>query len=164
MKAKFQIESQPSSFNVSGHYRCVGCSVCQLAMQVRSIEFPEIGFTYQLRNFSNCNTKMSVYLLICVCQKRYIGSTCRKIKVRIQEHRSYIRHQVLEAPLVHHFVNMNHTDSDFKFLILETLAQKPREHRALDMELLRRETFWIFKLNTVVPNGLNLDIDYSVYL
>lgn len=71
---------------------------------------------------------MSVYLLICVCEKRYIGSTHRKIKVCIQEHRSRIRHQGLEAPLVQHFRDMKHTDSDFRFIILETVIQKAGEH------------------------------------
>lgn len=158
VKAKVTGPEENFGASAIGHHKCAGCSVCHLAMEVRHIEFPDTGFVHYMRGFSNCNSQMCIYLLICVCQKRYIGSTRRKLKVHIQEHR------VMEAPLVQNFVEMNHTDSDFKFLILETVEQKPGQHRQLDKELLKRETFWIFKLNTVIPHGLNVDIDYSVNL
>lgn len=86
VKSKIQEEDDSSTLTVFGHHRCAGCSVCHLTMQVSQVEFQDLGFTHYIRGFSTRNTRMCVYLFICECQKRYIGSTHHKIKVRIQEH------------------------------------------------------------------------------
>lgn len=138
--------------------------MCCLALEVSSIHFVDLGFTQVLKQFSNCNTSMSVYMVTCACEKRYIGSTRRKIKVRIQEHVSRIRHGITKGPLAQHFIDCKHYLTDFNFIILEIVLQKMGEHWDLHTALLKRETYWIFKLYTIIPNPLNADIVYSVSL
>lgn len=117
-----------------------------------------------LTTLTNCHTCMCVYMIMYRYGLRYIGSARCKIKVRIQEHQSKIQHAITEAPLVQHFQEHNHSPEDFTFVILELLSLRMCEHKDLYRELLQHATYWIFKVDTVAPKGLNPDIDYSVYL
>lgn len=147
-----------------GHLRYESCSVCYLSVESKIIDFTDQGFSHVLTNFSNCNTRMCVYLLTCKYQLRYVVSTQRKLKVCLQEHLSQIRHQVMEAPLVQHFVNQNHQHNMFMCIALEVVTAVNQQHRDLYRYLLQCETYWILKLNILFPNGLNQEIDYSIFL
>lgn len=68
----------------AGHTRYGRCSVCFLPWETKFIEFPEFGYIHTLKQLTNCNTCMCIYMATCICKKRYIGSTCHKIKLRIQ--------------------------------------------------------------------------------
>lgn len=70
---------------------------------------------------------------------------------------SRIRHKVLKAPLVQHFVNQNHQYNDFTCIVLEVVTAHDCKHRDLYRCLLQRKTYWISKLNTLIPKGLNQD-------
>lgn len=104
---------------------------------------------------------MCVYLLTCRCDLRYVGSTRRQLKVRIQEHVSRIHNKVLEAPLVQHFIDLQHSENDFSCVVLETLKDSGGTHKDLHQTLLQHESFWIFKLKSLIPHGLNQEIDFS---
>lgn len=53
-----------------------------------------------------------------------------------------------------HFNNENHCFDDFSFLPIEIISDY--------MERLLRETFWIHKLETLYPKGLNTNSLYKV--
>lgn len=148
----------------SGHFRCGSCSVCSLMTVCKDIPFPDLGFTHTLQNFSNCKSKFCVYLLTCSCGLRYVGSTRRQLKLRIQEHISRILHKVLEVPLVQHFMDLQPPEEDFSCIVLETLRDSIGIHKDLYWVLLQCESFWIFKLKSLIPRGLNQEIDFSVFL
>lgn len=50
------------------------------------------------------------------------------------------------------------------FVGLENVEQRSGRHIDLQRLLLQREKAWIFKLKIMTPRGLNMDIDYSVFL
>lgn len=137
----------------SGHHKCGQCNICQLTILSREIHFPEKGFSHKLTSFSNCKTWLCVYLLECFCGKKYIGSTRRQLRVRIQEHISQIKYRVFEAPLTQHFVSQQHDPLDFRVVTLESLQPS---HCDMNRLLLQREAFWIFC--TLAPEGLNNDL------
>lgn len=105
---------------------------------------------------------MCVYLLI--CKLRYVGSTCRQFRIRLQEHHSRIRRCLLEAPLTQHCLEKGHEFTDFHCIVLEVLDTSDSHHKDLLRILLQRETYWIFKLKSLAPGGLNQEMDYSVFL
>lgn len=127
-------------------------------------QFPELGFEHKLQSFTNCKCPMSISLLTCKCSLHYVGSTRRPLKVRIQEHVSLLKHKVAEAPLVQHFSEVGHKIYDFKFVILETIQARRYRYEDMYKILLQREVYWILRLNTLFPSGLNQSIDYSVFL
>lgn len=146
----------------NGHFHCSKCKFCPLMVESKKISLPDTNFEQDCRTFSNCNTKFLVYLLECACTLRYIGSTQRPLRVRIQEHVSRIKNQTREAPIVQHFLDKQHVFNDLKVSVLEVVeAKQTIDHQKL---LLQREVYWIYRLNTLYPNGLNSETDFSVFL
>lgn len=146
---------------VVGHPSCWNCSVCPLNIKTTKINFPNLGFSHHY--FSNCRTKMCVYLLICKCKLRYVDSTQRPLKIRLQEHRSRIKHEILEAPLTQHCLEMKHDFKDFQCIVLEVVTTNAGMHSDLNKRLLQRETFRITKLKTLTPGGLNQEVNFNVF-
>lgn len=125
-----------------------------LILQIWALDMNYISFLTK--------TKMCVYLLTCKCSLRYVVSTCRQLKVRLQEHQSRIKHHVLDAPLTQHCLEKNHDFSKFCCVVLEVLPCNI--HSDVNKRLLQRETFWIFRLKTLSPWGRNQEVDYNVFL
>ena len=53
-----------------------------------------------------------------------------------------------------HFNKSNHCKNDFKFMPIDIVSD--------DMERLLKESYWIHKLNTLSPNGMNAKVLYNV--
>lgn len=143
-----------------GFFACGHCYICKLA--IRSDSFTHNGINISNKKFATCSTRNVIYYVKCGCVLAYIGYTKRMIRTRTGEHKSRIRNKVLEAPMVSHFVNARHMDTDFSFWFLEQTTSRP----GLDIQrqLLQWEAYWIFKLNTVKPHGLNVSQDLSCFL
>lgn len=149
-----------SSFPRS-HFRCGRCTFCPLMANTKQICFPDVNLKFDSSSFSNYNTSFVTYLVECPCLQRYVGSTQRPLCVTIQEHVSRIRNKVLEAPLVQHYLSNNHSPNDLKVYVLEVIESEPSKNRI--QRLLQREVFWITRLNTLHPNGLNSDLNFGVF-
>ena len=112
------IESSTSYFpKISGHHPCGSCRVCHLTSVTHSVEFQD-GASWNRREFSNCNTPNVVYRIKCPCNLLYVGMTSRKVKLRIIEHCSTIRCRKATTKLTTHFVEMNHTPNDLKWVVI----------------------------------------------
>lgn len=70
----------------------------------------------------------------------------------------------MEAPLVQHFLEVKCSPEDFKLVELVKIVQRSDNRIDLHKLLLQQEMFWIFRLKTLVPKGLNVEIDYSEFL
>lgn len=66
---------------------------------------------------------MCVYLVIRQCNLCYMGSTRRKLKTRVIEHKSRIRNRVPDVPMVQHFLEFKYRADDFRFMVLEIVTQ-----------------------------------------
>ncbi|XP_060128613.1 uncharacterized protein LOC132591893 [Zootoca vivipara] len=152
------------SIVTKGHYRCGSCNMCPYSLQVKEIKSEHMQFTFKINSMTTCNSKNVVYCIRCPCNKLYIGSTTRALKVRIGEHRSRIRNKVMEAPLTPHFLQMKHSDSDLMFFGLWQYTPK-KYHKQDILKILRQqETKLIFMFKTLQPDGLNSDLDLSVFI
>lgn len=70
----------------------------------------------------------------------------------------------MEAPLVSHFVEKNHSKVDFKWGVI-TKLQHPRYQKINVSKALQKfEARWIHKLNTVSHNGLNQSLELTCFL
>ena len=107
-------------------------------------------------NYSfNCDSSGVVYLLSCKkCMKSYVGSTINTFRLRFNNHKSSLKrygkgqHNIPGEHLYAHFFTEGHEGlSDITVNIIDRLDVKnPTE----------REGYWTYRLNTFVPNGLNL--------
>lgn len=83
------------------------------------------------------------------CNLYYLGQTQNSIKIRISNHLSDIR-KYRQTPVSLHFNKPDHSLNDFVFFPF--LSNKSWK---LDKRL-EKENKYIFKFNTLEPNGLNI--------
>ena len=82
------------------------------------------------------------------CEKRYIGQTGRKFKLRLADHKGYITNQVLSQPVGSHFNLPGHCLANLQATVLEQVKFNDETYR------IEREKYLINKFNTYY-NGLN---------
>ena len=88
----------------------------------------------------------------------YVGQTTNMLKQRISGHRSCIkRQQYSTSPLVApHYNSSGHSEDNFKVVAIEQIVNRD------PVNLDARETFWIKKLRTSFPDGLNTETPLAV--
>ena len=155
------------------------CRTCQHIKETTTIvdnnSLP-IGLSHNL----NCKSSNVIYMIQCSnCNIKYVGETSRKLKDRINQHRSDINTYKL-TPVAIHFTQTCPDISYFQVIPLEKVKEK--EHnpeiwndnhnlpltgeetmierlkivKADQYHLLTREQYWIKRLKTLSPHGLNL--------
>ena len=104
----------------------------------------------------NCNTNGIIYLITCKrCNVQYVGETERRLKDRLNAHRSNITTKQKTAVAIH-FNNYRHSYKDLKIMPIENVTNNSKQVRQ------EKEKFWIKTLKTNYPNGLNYyPINYS---
>ncbi len=100
---------------------------------------------------------------MCSCPLLYVGKTKRGLRTRTVEHMSAIRRQDHTSPVFRHFESAKHSFYDFKFLGIERVLLHRRGGNR-DRKLLQREAFWIFELRSLIPTGLNEEMDLACFL
>ncbi|XP_069505846.1 uncharacterized protein [Ambystoma mexicanum] len=141
-----------------GHAPCGQCTNCILTSRTLQVDIGLKKLWLQ-KTFTNCNSSNVVYAIWCPCGKMYIGMTKRKVKVRISEHRSCIKNKVMTAPMVGHFVVMNHKADELRWTVLLHIAAGI-DGDSVTKRLLTKETWLIFLCNTT-EIGLNEAIDWN---
>ena len=83
-----------------------------------------------------------------------MGKTTRALPTRISERRSTIRTGGERSPVASHLNHAGHNVSALRYVV-----NSPPRGGDHGKRLLQRETFWIYFLNTMSPNGLNEEFD-----
>ena len=126
--------------------RCMTCTNIQCTQKFSRTHTGEEFITYCN---ANCKTENIIYLLECaICGLQYIGETKQQISKRLNGHRSDANCKP-DLPLSRHFRSTGHHDSFGKLKV--TII----DHKWDDKSRQERESFWIRKLETLSPNGIN---------
>ncbi|MES9884726.1 MAG: GIY-YIG nuclease family protein [Sedimenticola sp.] len=130
-----------------GEPKCTICPYFDPADSFTSVN----GVKYKITRGGTCNTRNVVYLLSCkVCHcSQYVGETERSLKERAKEHIWDIR-ACRDKPVSNHFNLPAHSIHDLSVQIIEKVTDKTTSYRRV------REEFWIAKIGTTAPNGLNV--------
>ncbi len=143
--------------------RCKTCEHIRETNFVRDKNNVKVHLEHQL----DCQSKELVYLLECSnCGIRYVGETIRKLKDRINQHRSDINTNS-DTVVATHF---NTACRNINFLTVVPLEKVKRNvpgsytlcgllEASDEVRFLQREQYWIKKLNTLFPSGLNKRIE-----
>lgn len=102
---------------------------------------------YRIRQSFSCSSTNIIYLITCrKCRKRYVGKTTRTLRERINHHRSTILTDQNRYLSIH----FNFPDHQLDHLTVQIIdsANSPNELKHL-------KHFWINKLQTIKPKGLN---------
>lgn len=102
----------------------------------------EQAFTPRSRN--------CIYVIICAkCDVKYVGETKNTLSTRMVQHRYNIRNRKeMETPLVKHFL--------IHGLDALRIGGLQRDINWTDGERKKKERYWIYRLGTKVPFGLNV--------
>ncbi|KAK3108513.1 hypothetical protein FSP39_009615 [Pinctada imbricata] len=128
------------------------CAICNYVMLTTSF-FGTDGEEYKIKGNLNCKTQNLIYSLRCKkCDKTvYVGQTGRTLYERMMVTISNVRNKKCDL-ITEHFNKNGHTLRDFQIVGIE---------KTFGGEITRliKESFWIKKLKTLLPEGLNRQID-----
>ena len=128
--------------------RCMTCKNIQCTQKFSSTHTGEKFIIYCN---ANCKTENIIYLLECaICGLQYIGETKQQLSKRLNGHRSDENCKP-DLPLSRHLRSTGHHDS-FGKLKVTIIDHNPKWD---DKSRQERESFWIRKLKTLSPNGIN---------
>ena len=142
----------------AGSERCKSprCQTCNNVEQTVFFESTMTKERYRINHQLDCNSKCLVYLLTCkVCNIQYVGQTSDKFRLRWNNYRNEARKahakegSINQKHLHNHFLQDDHNgfleDCHITF-IDKTDTAAPTQ----------REKFWITRLQTLTPHGLNV--------
>ena len=104
-----------------------------------------------------------VYCITCTkCHIQYVGQTKRRLMDRFQDHFYKIDKKVPNSDIGQHFNSPGHRGlADVEIHIVDFIHCAPESETARKLRY-GIEKNWIFRLRTLIPQGLNL-IDAPVY-
>ena len=148
---------------ILGNFPCRSCTSCANMKRTDIFHNSHTDKEYRIKSLITCNTSHVIYLLFCPCNKQYIGQTSRKLKIRLNEHRSSIKRADITSPVARHFSDLGHKVDDLKCIGIEKvwLNRRGGNHERL---LLQRECYWIHTLKTLFPMGMNEECNMSPFL
>jgi len=91
------------------------------------------------------------------CQKQYVGETKLQLNQRINLHRSDVNtHKLERSPIAEHIHTTGHTFSDISLCCIDHNPNWSDRTRKL------REIYWIRRLNTTQPHGINKSDEFRI--
>ena len=146
-----------------GNFKCFNCAACNFMLTEKEFIHPKTSRTYKVKGRITCLSTFIVYLLTCPCGLLYVGKTKRQLKTRIFEHKCAIRKNDEKSSVARHFHSAGHDANMLKFMGLEMVNRSPRGGDR-ENRLLQREAWYIFNLNTCIPNGMNEELSLTCFL
>ncbi len=129
------------------------CSVCPYINISKKFTSTATGDSFPITSKITCKSTWIIYLITCTkCKLQYVGKTTNSLYTRFTGTKSDIKLNKKSLPIVHHFNSNDHSFEDISISGIETI----RKQR--DDIILKRESFWIAKLLTLRPHGINADI------
>lgn len=139
-----------------GSYKCqISRCLCCNEIEHKKISFKsnKNGETHNIKYHLDCSSQYVIYLLECCCNKQYVGRTIQKLRCRITKHRANIRNAIMQHSVSRH-ISQYHQGEKHPFTVTPIDWVSTSFSNRFQI-LQRREMYWIFKLQTLVPNGLN---------
>jgi predicted GIY-YIG superfamily endonuclease len=141
-------QNQPSQSGPCGDKRC---KTCQHMIETKTFTSTVTKEKLNIHGPNKtCKTENVIYLITCkICGLQYVGET-EKLHKRINLHRSdWMTKKLYRSPVAEHFSSPGHTFSD---IILIAIANN---HSWSSETRKEKESYWIRRLRTLKPSGLN---------
>ena len=108
-----------------------------------------------------CKSQYVIYLMECIlCKIQYVGKSETSFNLRLNNHKKDVCNPKA-IPVSNHFKIHGHNFMKHaKFTLIEQLTEISNISKdTLRLRLKRREDFWIIKLETLAPKGLNQELN-----
>lgn len=155
----------PTNLN-TGSKKCgkKSCLTCPHMVETNAI-MDNKGKVYSLKHSMNCQSTNVIYVIQCSsCKMRYVGETGMTLNRRFSSHRSDIKCSK-PTPIASHFNGVCRPEhavitpieliEDKRDVSSTNILDRLLKKEDL-LERLQREQFWMTKLDTITPKGLNL--------
>ena len=138
--------------SVKGRKRRSGIYTCQVLEESTEFKSTQTGERYKIRQDIDCKSANIIYLVTCKkCGFQGVGS-CTKLSQRVSNYITSIEKKSPGCNIEKHFLKADHSISDFSVLGIVKLENPPPD----PIDRLREfEGYWMIKLNTLEPYGLN---------
>ena len=134
---------------------------CNHILNTSTFQSSQTKETFNIYHHVNCKSKYVIYLLQCdLCNCQYIGKSETPFNIRLNNHRKDVS-SINAIPACKHFNKPAHNfNTHAKFTIIEKLEKTVNVNKeTLTKRLKQRENFWIKRLKTLTPNGLNQELN-----
>lgn len=119
---------------------------------------------YHMKQFATCSSQYIVYLLTCPCHKQYVGRTVRTFTIRFNEHIAGIKGGKDKHTVPRHYLQYhNKNPSGTLFQVIDRFVLHWRGESRL-RGVSRLEKYWIHKLGSYSPYGLNVEWDLNSFI
>ena len=126
------------------------CTTCQHFYPSNYIHSSTTNETFYIRHPFSCDSKNIIYLITCTnCKKQYVGKSAKTLRERICQHHSSIKKDQCRY-ISKHFNLSGHSVARLKVQVIDSTDTGNSEH------LHKLELYWINKLKSTQPNGLNI--------
>ena len=126
---------------------CVTCPYMERTTTIFCSSSQEI---FPIYGRFNCKTKNVIYVITCTkCGLQYVGQSSNTFNERFRNHLSDIRQENADKPVSRHFSTNSHNVKDVSAIIVTSTNGNINVR-------LRTEEAWIARLQSRMPNGLNL--------
>ena len=133
---------------------------CQQVLKTNTFTSYRTDETFKIFHQLNCRISHLIYLLQCrIYQLQYVGKSGTSFNIRSNKHRKDIKNK---NPILacKHLQNSNHNfQRDAKFTLMQQITKSFTTTEQLRLLLKKRENFWILKLKTFYPDGLNQELN-----
>ena len=147
--------------------KCEPCNTSKLSLCPKQVINTSTFQSYQTHQLYtifrklNCKSKFIIYLIeYTLCKIQYVGKAETAFNIRLNNHRKDVNNPK-SIPADFHFRKPGHSfNLHAKFTLIEQLSNiHTTDKETLKFRLKRREDFWIQKLETLTPKGLNQELN-----
>ena len=132
------------------------CQYCTRLSQSGKITNLNNNTTYNTITKGTCQSNNLIYCLECRwCHIKYVGQTKNRITDRFQGHIFDIKHHN-NTTVVRHFHSHNYQTNPSMIIHILEYIRLPRDIPRSKSIRDNRELVWTHRLNTLIPNGLNI--------
>lgn len=142
-------QNSTSKRQLTGMKKCHqdGCPTCPYILHSKEVQSSITKEKILLKGLFSCLTTGVIYIITCTkCNKQYVGQTGRQLNDRIKNH-LYDICKKNPTSTGEHF--NHHSHFDMKVQVIEKVIPNLPQFR------LEREDYWIKKMATKTPQGLN---------
>ena len=114
---------------------------------------------YKIFHNVNCTSSWVIYLMEWVLfNKQFVGKAEISVNIRLKHHRKDLE-KVDTITACKHFQQESHNfNKHAKLTIIDQLRNTTKAKETLIQQLIKRENFWILKLDTLYPEGFNTEL------
>jgi hypothetical protein len=134
--------------------RATTCRHCPVINHTGFIKSTTNGRQFKCLKKVTCTSNNLIYCITCqICLKQYVGQTMNKLLIRINQHKSMVR-TLKDTPVANHFDSHNIRENiPIEMHVLQLIREIGDKGK---LSRNKWESIWMARLNSYIPNGLNI--------